>query len=99
MFRHQERGTEVDWFRQLLEDAAAGLLGLLDSLVPAVPPAVGDACAVVASAGADMAAWSWLVPWEALAVAVGIVVVCVVASMVIRAARMGVSVLTGGGGA
>lgn len=73
--------------------------GWIADLIPAVPASVTGACAQLKGA---VSSASWLgniVPFEALATGLVILVACVAAAIVIRVLRIGTSVATGGGGA
>ncbi|XAG93425.1 hypothetical protein [Propionibacterium phage Philemon] len=87
------------WLFQMLAKAWAGLLAKVDGMVPDVPDGVSSGIGGLAGAAHFIAPiWGWL-PGGALLIALGILVVCLGASVTIRIVRIIASFLTLGGGA
>lgn len=83
-----------DWLRSI----AQGFWALLQTLIPAPPPALADACAAIAAAGAWLSPVLGFAPWQALAGALGIVLACALAGLGIVLARIVASFASAGGG-
>lgn len=82
-----------------MSSASRGLWGAINAMVPEAPPQLQEACAAMQGVTHHMSAVSFAVPWAMVGIAIGIVVAGVVAAVSIRVFRIGVSVLSGGGGA
>lgn len=87
-----------DWLIGWLTDRGNEAVAAVAGLIPAVPPEVTAACSSIAAAVAWVAPVGWIVPFEALAVALGLIVIGMVAGLAIITVRILASYFTLGGG-
>lgn len=89
------------WFSDQFVAAQSGFDSAVAALIPPVPSAVAAAapCATLSGVISEGAWIGRFVPLGLLAVAVGVLVVAIVASIAIRLVRIAISLGTFGGGA
>lgn len=88
-----------DAITEWMDWASSQLMNALSSAVPAVPESVTTACTEIEGYMGNAGLYSELVPWGHLGSAVLILTLGITTAIVLRTARIGVSVVSGGGGA
>jgi hypothetical protein len=86
----------VQWFVQGMASLFASVLGLLPSWsAPSFLTSLSSGLASIAGYTASTSAW---IPWQAVAIAVPILVAAASAALLVKGVRMVLSLFTGGGG-
>ena len=88
-----------DWWARQIKHISDGIWGILNSVTPGPPAQLAQYCGQFSQGLQRLDGYLWLAPWWALPIVAVIVFLTFTSAFAIRMTRIGISVVSGGGGA